>query len=332
MIRHLPLIVLSLVLAARLAHTAEPPAAEGSYFDESTLRHLTITRGEFGSLRLTVRFASDPGSEARWEGQGRPQDKQLIFAPLVGEDQTPGVYFAARLSETKLEVGFKPGQREPQDMGINGSYRRVSETKLLQLARKEADAAADRLAAAWKNTAKQRPSIERAAFADWKRQWPELQTRWLTLATPVTGKPAEIEFAKAHALARAYAFVETLPDPAASEGWEGEYDDFGGGHASLRFGRDGSLRLNLNCFRLSENAAGELSAVAAPETLGKTADGSLTAVLSVSRQADAPAHLPAKIRLIKLGRYLRVETEPNPKEGSRAWFDGLYRGHPVPAG
>lgn len=332
MTRRLLLLFLSLFLAARLTPAADPPAAEGSYFDEATSRHLTVTRGEFGSLRLTVRFAGDPGSEARWEGQGRLQDRLLVFAPLVGEDQTPGVYFAGRLSETKLEVGFKPGQSNPQDMGINGSYRRISETKLLQLARKEADAAADRLAAAWKNTARQRPSKERAAFADWKAQWPGLQARWLALAAPGAGRPAEMEFAKAHALARAYAFVETLPDPAASEGWEGEYDDFGGGHASLRVSRDGSLRLNLNCFRLSENGAAELSAVAAPEAQGQTADGNLTAELTVSRQTDAPAHLPAKIRLIKLGRYLRVQAEPAEKDFSRGWFDGLYRGHPVPAG
>lgn len=332
MIRRLLVVVFSLILVARLAPAAEPPTAEGSYFDETTQRHLTVKSGEFGSLRLTVRFAGDPGSEARWEGQGRLQDKLLIFSPLVGEDQTPGVYFSAKMSESKLDVGFKAGQREPQDMGINGSYRRVSEAKLLQLARKEADAASDRLAAAWKNTAKQRPTIERAAFADWKTQWPELQARWLALASPAAGKPAEIEFTKAHALARAYAFVETLPDPATSKGWEGEYDDFGGGHASLRVGRDGSLRLSLNCFRISENGASELSAMAPPEAQGKTADGSLTAELSVSRQADAPAHLPAKIRLIKLGRYLRVDTEPAPKEVGCGWFDGLYRGSPVPAG
>jgi hypothetical protein len=324
------LTVACLLAAASLAQAAETPSAEGSYFDESTRRHLSVTRGEFGSLRVTVRFAGDPGSEARWEGQGRLLEKLLVFAPLVGEDQTPGVHFAARLSETKLEVGFKPGQREPQDMGINGSYRRVSEAKLLQLARKEADAAADRLAAAWKNSAKQRPAKERAAFADWKQQWPEMQARWLALAAP--DKPANQAFARAHALARAHAFVESLPDPAAGEGWEGEYDDFGGGHASLRVGRDGSLRLNMNCYRLNENAAGELSAVAAPEAQGKTADGSLTAELVVNRQADAPAHLPVRIRLVKAGRYLRVETEPAPQDVSRGWFDGLYRGHPAPAG
>jgi hypothetical protein len=332
MFQRLLLVAVCPLLVVHLATAAAPPAAEGSYFDESTQRHLTVTRGEFDGLRVSVRFAGDPGSEARWEGLGRLQGKLLAIAPVVGEDQTPGVYFTGRLSETKLEVGFKPDQGNPQDMGINGSYRRVSEAKLLQLARKEAEAAADRLAAAWKNAAKQRPAKERAAFAAWKAQWPEMQARWIALAAPAAAPSADREFARAHALARAYAFVETLPDPAASEGWEGEYDDFGGGHASLRLGRDGSLRLNMNCFRLNETATGELSAVAAPAAQGTSADGSLTAELTVSRQADTPAHVPAQIRLVKLGRYLRIETEPAIQESSRGWFDGLYRGHPVPAG
>lgn len=317
-----------LLAAAPVANAADAPAAEGSYFDETTQRHLSVRRGEFGSLRVTVRFAGDPGSEARWEGLGRVQDKQLLFAPIVGEDQTPGVYFTGRLSESKLEIGFKPGQRTPQDMGINGNYRRISEARLLQLARKEAAAAADRLAAAWKNTARQRPTAERAGFADWKQQWPELEARWLALAG--TRQPAELELARAHARARAYVFVETPADPAASQGWEGEYDDFGGGHASLRTGRDGTLRLTLNCYRLNESGAGELSATATPADQGKNADGHPTAELSVSRQADAPAHLPLKIRLTKFGRYLRVATEPAPTDARRGWFDGFYRGHPVP--
>lgn len=315
------------------AQAATPLLLEGHFYDEASQRHLTLSKGEFGSVKITVRFAGDPGSDARWEGQGKAGVKDIQFAQIVGEDQTPGTYFLASLSESKAEISFKPGQKEPQDAGINGTYRRLSETKQLQVARKEYQAAEERLATAIKNASRIWSAKERPALAAWKEQWPSMNQRWLALshppqanATAEAQKTAAGWLAQAQAAARGYSFVEAQPDMRVGPGWDGEYDDFGGGHASLRVSNTGTLRVTLSYFRFSENFTSELTASAPTEAQKQASDGTLTAEFQIARVPDSPADQPEKLRLSKYGRYIKVETEPvSPAQPGKGWFDGIYR-------
>lgn len=319
-----------------LTHAAVPVLLEGQFYDEAGQRYLTLSKGDFGSIKVSVRFAGDPGSEARWDGQGKAGVKEVQFAQIVGEDQTPGTYFIASVSESKAEITFKPGQKEPQDMGINGIYRRLSEAKQQQNARKELQAAEDRLSASLKNASRTWSTKERPALAAWKEQWPDMQQRWLALMQPPTTDSAAQAalpktatagtLAQAHVTARGYYFVEAQPDARVGPGWDGEYDDFGGGHASLRLSQTGTLRVALSYFRFSEAFASELSASAPPEAQKENADGSLTAEFLIPRLPDTPKDQPEKLRLTKYGRYLKVETDPaRPATSGKGWYDGIYR-------
>lgn len=329
------LIPVLLAMLAPGSQAAPPVLLEGHFYDEAGQRHLTLSRGGFGSMKISVRFAWDPGSEARWEGQGRAGVKEIQFAQVVAEDQSPGTYFTASISESKAVIAFKPGQREPQDMGINGTYRRLSEAKQLQTARKEHQAAEERLSTALKNASRSWPQKERPALSAWKEQWPAMSQRWLALSHPLPGN-AEAQaaarttaawwLAQAQASARGYHFIEAQADARAGPGWEGEYDDFGGGHASLSLSKTGALRITLSYFRFSEAFTSEVTASAPPEAQKASPDGTLTAEFLIPRIPDSPADQPDKLRLTKHGRYLKVETEParHPQPG-KGWFDGIYR-------
>ncbi|MEQ1748733.1 MAG: hypothetical protein ABL974_04890, partial [Prosthecobacter sp.] len=63
------------------------------YFDEATMRHITLKKAEFGNTEITVRFAGDPGSAATWVGNGLRKDKLLQFSRIVGEGEDRGTFF-----------------------------------------------------------------------------------------------------------------------------------------------------------------------------------------------------------------------------------------------
>ncbi len=341
------LIGLVLSLLAMSLHAAGPVADVTHYFDETTMRYLTLEKAELGNTNVTVRFAGDPGAAGTWVGNGQRKDKVLSFARITGEGEDRGTFFIAEISESKVKVAFKPGQKNPMDAGINGEYRRASETKYLQLAKKEFQAANDRLVENLKAATKSWQASDRPALSLWKEQWPALRQRWMDAATgkapavaEVKGKPAAETAEKsaeywlylAQATAQAYSFVATLPDPKTGLGWDGEYDDLGGGHASLRQSKDGKLRLSLSSIRIHETEAGTLDATALPDKITTGKNGDLSAEFTV---VDAEVTDPAKlirIRIKKIGHYLQVETERAERNAGRGWFDGIYRGSPVPQG
>ena len=123
---------------------------------------------------------------------------------------------------------------------------------------------------------------DRRVATEWKTRWPELLKRWMGLVfkpsptpAPATkaplgtaGRPgdaggpekdADHWIALTETTAMALGFLGTAPDKSAPLGWDGEYDDGFGGHASLRMGKDGILRFSLTCTRGSgEGQTGEL--------------------------------------------------------------------------
>ncbi|SKB04760.1 hypothetical protein SAMN02745166_04095 [Prosthecobacter debontii] len=309
------------------------------YYDESGKRYATLSSGDFGSNRITIRLAGDPGSLNEWRGQGQRQGKEMAFARIVGEGESPGTFFVAKITDSRLEIDYKPQQKAPQDAGINGSYRRVNESKLLQLAKKEFQAADERLQASLKNAAKVWDRRDRPALDLWKELWPGLRQRWIALSpsnlgAAKAGSTSEKNSADwvwaAQATARGYYFVETQPDAKTALGWEGEYDDLGGGHASLRLGADGKLRLNLASFRIEGDEATTVEATAAAADLTEEKNGRLTAKFTLPATEQTTGDQQPQITLTKIGRYLVVETDHAEKLTPRGWFDGIYRGAPVP--
>ena len=334
-----------------VCQAAEAPVGEAHFFDEATLRHLRLKPGDFGSVEIQVRFAADPGSPSLWMGTGQKKDKDVIFARVVGEGEDRGTYFVAEVSESKVEISYKPGQKEPQDAGINGTYRRASEAKRLQLAKKEFAAASDRLVTALKMTTKTLGGREREAMMLWKDQWPALREQWLDISlnpvkamaaeakpqsssTPAEAKGASYWFKLAEATARGYSFVEWLPDPKTGTGWDGEYDDFAGGHVSLRLAKDGRLRMSLTFSRAEDTQTGGVEAAAPADKVVTMKDGRMTAefLYRGPQEEGKPEPPNMVVRLTKLGRYLQVKTDGAGKYAGRGWFDGIYRGGPVPEG
>lgn len=338
----------SLLLITTSVLAADPAADRLTYFDETTMRHLTLEKADFGNTKVTVRFAGDPGSMGTWVGSGVRKDKLLSFARIAGEGEDRGTFFTAEISESKVEIVYKEGQKEPQDAGINGNYKRASEAKLLQLAKKEFQAANDRLVEALKAATKTWASSDRPALSLWKDQWPALRQQWMDLTLPAPAaaaktdtrfpptKPAEPSaehwFKLAQATARGYYFIGTPPDPKTGTGWDGEYDDLGGGHASLRLSRDGKLRVSLSSAREEGQDASTLDATAQPEQLKTAKNGDLTAEFTFSDAESTVPKKPARFKLTKIGRYLRIESEDAKPYVGSGWFDGIYRGAPVPEG
>lgn len=346
---------LSLMGLTWLAATA--PAAETTeYYDDELKRYLTLAKGDFGSTLVRVRFASDPGSANVWTGQGQIKDKELSFARQVGEGESPGTFFIAQVSESKVQISYKPQQKNPQDAGINGSYRRVNEGKGLQLAKAEYQSANERLQAALKNATKTWDRKDRPALDLWKSTWPALLMRAVALRTqppgsaapaPATGSPASNTSTNAAATppktakdwltaaqvtAQGYYFIETLPDAKTGLEWDGEYDDLGGGHVSLRLGKDGKLRASFSSTRIEGEEGSTLEGTALPEQIRTNHKGDLTAQFTLNADPEATNRQPpVQIRITKLGRYLLVETTNAQKAAGRGWFDGIYRGAPVPA-
>lgn len=340
--------LLFLTLAAAV-QAAEPATGPLTYFDETTMRHLTLEKSDFDKTKVIIRFAGEPGSMGTWLGDGVRRDKVLPFGRIVGEGEDRGTSFIAEISESKAVIDFKEGQKQPQDAGINGIYRRASEAKLLQLYKKEFQAANDRLVNSLKAATKTWAAADRPALLVWKDQWPALRQRWLDLTLPKAAAPAapvDTRFAPAkpaeptaehwlkmaQATARAYYFVETMPDPKTGSGWDGEYDDLGGGHASLRLGRDGKLRVSLSSARKDGQDASTVDGTAAPEMVKTAKNGDMTAEFTFTDGEATVKNKPATFKLTKIGRYLQIESQDAKPYVGNGWFDGIYRGAPVPEG
>ena len=339
---------LSLALFGVSVSAPAASSAEAAvYYDEATRRYLTLEPGDFGKTRVIVRFAGDPGSLNQWTGQGTRNERELVFSRVVNEGEDPGAQFVARISDSKVEVDYKPQQKSPVDAVINGSYRRANENKILQLAKKEFQAADERLKNSRKTAAKNWDRRDRAALDVWKGQWPVLRQKWVDLFTsgtmpaaaaaqsvaekaPANGKTAKDWVNVAQATARGYYFVETLPDPKTGLGWEGDYFDLGGAHVNLRLGQDGRLRATLVSYRMPGDEASTLDATFQPEEMREEKNGSKVAETVIKNPEVKVESQQARVRLIKTGRYLQVEIENAQRYAGRGWFEGIYRGAPVP--
>lgn len=339
---------LALFLCAACAFGAEPPKL-AYFFDEESMRYLTLRQTSATGVEVVMRWASEPGSTGVWTGQGNRKDNVITFAALVDEGQDRGAYFLAKGGESKMEILFKPGQKMPQDPGILGIYRRVSDEKRLQLARKEAQAAEERLNLTVKEAAHAWPGADKSVPADWKARWPALLGRWMKIAyqppesaqvksvQPVpAGKDAAspekdagywLKLAQARALG--YGFMQQAPGLKSSS-WDGEYDDGFGGHVSIRRAKDGKLRVNLNCTRVNENQGADLAGQIPAEAV-KTMNDESTAE-AVFAEADVPeAAKEVSITLKRKGGFLWVETKrKTAPPGSLSWFDGIYRWSEAP--
>lgn len=330
-------------------HTAPP--SETHYFDEATQRHATVANGDFGKVTLVFRFIGTPGTSSRWMGDGTRKEKEITFAQTVGEDQERGTFFIAKGGESKLEVEFKPGQRTPQDAGINGTYRHITDEKRLSLAKKESALAEDALTLAFRTAPKSWPSEDKPVAAAWKSRWPDLRNRWMGLVFKPTAAPAPVSpktgaknggangqiesadywIALSETTGMALGFLGQPLDKLIPPGWDGEYDDGFGGHASLRLGRDGILRFTLSCTRGSgEGQTGELIGRIPSTALKQEKNGDLTASYQHKDTELKPEEQQAAVTLRKTGHFLFVETQYAQRYCGRAWFDGIYRWGPVP--
>ncbi|MCB1276881.1 MAG: hypothetical protein KDL09_09900 [Prosthecobacter sp.] len=326
------------------------PAPVSHFYDEAGQRYLTLRSTSTSGVEVGIRWAADPGSTAAWMGQGTRKDNQVVFAALVDEGQDRGSYFIAKGGESKMEISFRPGQKMPQDPGILGIYRRVSDEKRLQLARKEFQAADDRLNAALKTASRMWPGADKPVAADWKTGWPALLSRWMKIAYQAP-EPVKVKsnqpFASdkgdalpekdvqywlklAQATALAYSFAQQAPGLGSAGAWDGEYDDGFGGHVSIRRAKDGRLRVNLSCTRVNENQGADLSGQISPDAV-KSKNGESTAE-AVFVEAEVPEDAKdITVSLKRAGGFLWVETKRKATPvGSLSWLDGIYRWSPVP--
>ena len=348
-VQPLQISVLVFLLLTACGSSAEPLTA-AHYYDEEGMRYLTLRHTSATGVEVVVRYASEPGSTGMWTGQGSRKDNVITFAAVVDEGQDRGSYFIAKGGESKMEVLFKPGQKMPQDPGILGIYRRVSDEKRLQLARKESQAADERLNAALKAAAHNWAGVDKPVPADWKARWPELLGRWMKISyqppEPKQVKPAQpfssgkdtftpekdVQYwlKLAQATAVAYSFLQQAPDLKASS-WDGEYDDGFGGHVSIRRAKDGKLRVNLTCTRVNENQGSDLAGQIPAEAVKSKDDESTAAAVFI--EPDVPeAAKEISITLKRKGGFLWLETKRKATPpGSLSWFDGIYRWSPVPA-
>ncbi len=352
--RHRALSFLALVVAAAslsppaCLHAAEAPQV-ARFYDEEGLRYLTLRNTSATGVEVQVRWASEPGSTGTWLGQGTRKDNVVTFAASVEEGQDRGTYYIAKGGESKMEILYRPGQKMPQDAGLLGIYRRISDEKRLQLARKEAQAAEVRLTETLKEAAHTWPAADKPVPADWKARWPGLLGRWMKIAyqppeapKPKAGQPpvaakdvasperdAEYWLKIAQATALGYGFMQQMP-PLKSTSWDGEYDDGFGGHVSIRSTKDGKLRVNLNCTRVNENQGGDLQGQILPEAVKKNGEESTAQAVFI--EPDVPENArEVNVTLKRIGGFLWVEIRRKAAlPGVFSWHDGIYRWGPVP--
>lgn len=338
-------------IASRLPAAEAPPTQH--YYDEVGFRHLTLQPLNASVVEVQVRFASDPGGSGVWLGQGTRKDGHILFAAIVEEGQDRGTYFIAK-GEGKLEIEYKPGQKMPQDPGILGAYRRISEEKRLQLTKKEFQAAEDRLAATIKTARTTWPAEDKAMPADWKARWPALRERWMKIAyqspepaksgskpplmpsatkeRPAAATDVDYWLKLAQATAMGYYFMQQMPDSKSQEAWAGDYNDGFGGSVSIRKSQDGKLRVSLTCTRVSELQGADLQGNVPPEAVKEkkgTEPATAEAIFTEPNVVEAAKDV--RVILKRKGAFLWVETQRQQEPAGRlAWFDGIYLWAPVP--
>lgn len=346
-------LLLFALIGAELVAAESPSASH--FYDESSGRYLTLEFKDFKKVTVTLRFTGGPGASSRWYGDGEKKDKEILFAQTVGEEQERGAYFIAKGGESKLEIGFKSGQTTPQDAGINGVYRHISEEKRLALVKKEADVAEDYLNSLFKTAAKGWASEDKPVLVAWRNQWPALRDRWMKLAyiplanpaAPPSSKPAvgglpkpqdsnapdkqaDYWIALVETTGLAINFLNQQNDKLISPGWDGDYDDGFGGQVSLKLQSSGKLRINLNFSRAGDAQTGEIGGEIQSENIKTGKDKELTATFVNADPEITDAAQQARIMIRRVGHFLFVETEKTERYASRGWFDGIYRWMPPP--
>lgn len=345
------LLFAGLAVVSRSIEAAPPPPLH--FYDEARFRHLTLTEEEFGKIKIGIRFVAGPADCSKWEGRGQKREKEFVFSRNVGEEENRGTVYIGTGGESRFLVKVKPKQEKGlQDEGIAGEYRRVTEEKRFQLAKKELEAADKRLNELFKSMAKSLKGDDKPIAQEFKQRWPALRERVMSLAfkapapATTTAKPPLGSGSKAEdgasadknpdrlwALVEADAaeigFVSSPVDPKVKNTFDGEYNDGHGGTLSIYLNaQSGDVRFTLNCNRGGDAQTGDLTGTIPAKPIRKDApsDGWLDythkdeAVPEVSKQAH--------IRLKRVGHYVVVETERAERYTARAWFDGIYRKQP----
>jgi hypothetical protein len=324
------------------------------YHDEAGGRHLTLTETDSKRVEVLVRWNWDPGSTMVWTGQGEKRESGLLFAAAVeDETQDRGPFFTAKVTDTKMVVFFRTEKPDQPDPGIRGEFRRISEEKWLQLAKKEFQTANTRLESAWKNTLRDGRTDDKALVQDWKLRWPKLRELWMKnayipptppttetkpglLEKPTTTIPPEkdgehwIKLAQATMLA--YSFNEQRVDVKNDGGWDGEYDDGFGGHVSIRTAKDGRLRVSLSCTRGNEAQGSDLNIEIPNSALRQKGGKRYAEITTRPPEAESPES-PKNVRVMlrREGGGLWVDvSRPATAVTQAAWMDGIYRWSPVP--
>jgi hypothetical protein len=239
----------------------------------------------------------------------------------------------------------------PQDPGILGVYWRANDEKLLQLLRKESQAADDRLAAALKNASRTWMAADKPVAADWKSNWPALRERWMKIAyqppaevtkpkpgvlmpppakrDAISGKDSNYWLKLAEVTALGYFFMQTPPNVASTGAWDGDYDDGLGGSVSIRQAKDGKLRVNLSCSRVGDMQAADLTGAVPPQAVKSKSGEHSAAAVFIEPEVPEDAK-EVRVSLRRKGGFLWVETNRKAQPpGSSAWFDGIYRWMPA---
>ncbi len=103
-----------------------------------------------------------------------------------------------------------------------------------------------------------------------------------------------------------------------------------GGIVNLRQETDGRLNLNLVSYHAPGDEPSILQAISTPEPV-KSKNDDLPAKFIITDSQIKDPEKKAQVTLTKIGRYLHVETKNMQRLAGRGWFDGIYRGSPVPA-
>lgn len=320
------------------------------WYHDGANRFLKLTLADFGKTYVELRTVGAPGEASRWNADGEKKEKEIVFARSVGEDEERGTYYVATATEASFRVKIQPGKEKiMQDEGVVGNYQRLTEDKRLLLAKREFEAAEKRLDATHKLILKTTATADKPVLADIKLRWPALRERILSLrdkpkpaaaasAKPPIGsmgKPAadspelipERWHAKTELTGTQIGLVSAALDTKIKDGWDGDYSDGFGGSVNLLMQPDGKLSFTLNCSRGSDAQSGTLAGATLPKSDTKTPGATkvLSAEFVDSNAEVKDAALQSRVRFLRSGHYLIIDTNNAERYSGRGWFDGVYR-------